>query len=507
VKLLKHHKSAIYLLVCTLVTVLFLSMPLQALGAEKEADEQKPQLEEFYKVYNDILENYVDEVDMEKLEEGAIKGMLEELDPYSQYFTSEEYQDFQEHTDGVFGGVGMKIEKVGDYVQVVAPLPDTPAEEAGLQPGDKILMVGTEDVKGYTLKRVADMIKGEPGTSVVLTIGRENVSEPMIISLTRETIKLDVVESEMLENNIGYIRLKTFSLYSVREFKKAIYQLKADGAEGFILDLRNNPGGYLGAALSVASTFVDEKDNLVYVVSRDKDENTYWSTSPAIDMPLVVLINKGSASGSEIVAGAVQDHGVGVLVGTQSFGKASVQTVKDLENGAAYKLTTAKYLTPNRNDINGIGLTPDYLVEDPEKQLEKAKEVLLGLIKNAGGQITLQLQIGDKTLTVNGISQELSDSPYLDGGRMMVPLRCVEELAQVSWDPESNSIIVENGEKRLEFKEGSSKVRVNGREISLPVPVKVKNGTSFVPLRFLAEQFGAAIEWNEEKQQVELILQ
>lgn len=497
---LKHCKSAIYLLLCVLSLVVLLGLPAQAVGAEAEAVEQQLLFEELYRVYNDILESYVDEVDLEKLEQGAIKGMLEALDPYSQYFTSQDYQDFQEHTDGTFGGVGMRIEKLGDYVRVIAPLPDTPAEKAGILSGDKILKVGSEDVKGYSVNKVANMIKGEPGTAVVLTLQREKSVKPITVSLTREIIKLDVVESKILENKIAYIRLKTFSAYSVTEFRKAMSDLQADGAEGYILDLRNNPGGYLGAALSIASTFVSEKKHLVHVVSKESDgDQTYRSTSPALDKPLVVLINKGSASGSEIVAGAVQDHGAGKLVGTQSFGKASVQTVKDLQGGAAYKLTTAKYLTPNRNDINGVGLTPDYVVEDPEKQLSKAQELLLELMnKEPGGQMSLQLTVGDKIFSVNGMAKEFSAAPFLRAGTIMVPIRCAQELgANVNWNPEKNRIQAVNGEKSLEFTAGSSKVLVNGRELTLPVPVLVKNGTSFVPVRFLAEQFGLTINWHE----------
>ncbi len=493
---LQNRRNVLLVTVIFLVVLLF-SLPVLAETAEtneKDSEKVLDQLDEFINVYNDILENYVEDIAPEDLEEGAIKGMLEHLDPYSQYFTADEFENFQDNTEGTFGGIGVRIEKKGDYVQVVAPLPDTPGEKAGLKANDKILKVGITDVKGFTLKQVADLIKGEPGTSVVLTIAREGEDSPIVMTITRELIKLDVVESEILDGNLGYVRLKTFSSYSAKEFNKALNDLKNNGAEGFIVDLRNNPGGYLGAALSVASKFVGEKDELVHVVNKDEEINTYWSTSVALDLPLTVLINKGSASGSEIVAGAVKDHSVGFLIGTNSYGKASVQTLKDLEYGSAYKLTTAKYLTPNKIDINQKGITPDYYVEDPDEQLKKAKEILCDKIN--AQKTTMIFTPGKKEVIINDSTKEIAAAPYLKNGNIMVPLRLISNQigAQLSWDKDSRNIIMEFDGKEMIFEIGNSQA-------------EIKNGLTYIPLNLLNYLDNSEITWDNENKQAIIKIQ
>jgi carboxyl-terminal processing protease len=496
----KNRRNVLLLAVICLILLLF-SLPTFAETSEGNSELLSEELDEFIKVYNDILENYAEDITPEKLEVKAIKGMLEELDPYSRYFTADEYEDFQDNTEGTFGGIGVRIEKKGDYVQVIAPLPDTPGEKAGLKSGDKVLKVGLTDVKGFTLKKVADLIKGEPGTSVVLTIGREDPNSPIIFTITRELIKLDVVESELLEENMGYIRLKTFSDYSAREFNKAINNLKNEGAEGFIVDLRNNPGGYLGSALSVASKFVDEKDELVHVVNKGEDINTYWSTSNSLNMPLVVLINKGSASGSEIVAGTVKDHGVGILVGTESYGKASVQTLKELRDGNAYKLTTAKYLTPNKIDINQKGITPDYYIEDTNEQLEKAQEILRDEMNSQ--KLNIIFTPGKKEVVVNNLVKKSSAAPYLKNNNIMVPLRFISNQLEgkISWDADSKNIIFAFNDKEIIFKIKSSEAFINCKKISLQTPVEVKKGLTFIPLNFLKYLDYSEVTWDKENKQ------
>jgi carboxyl-terminal processing protease len=360
-----------FIILVTLVIVLFFSMPLMASQENKDYS-----LDVFKEAFDFVLENYVDELTPQELEELAIKGMLTQLDLYSEYFNAEEYETFQTKMSGHFEGVGLYLEQIGGQVIVSSAIPDTPAERAGIMAGDTIIKVDDLDIDGLTLPEVVSLIKGQPGTEVSLTVLRDGADEPLVFNLVRDVIKIPVVRSEILEENIGYIRLTEFTSNSPFLFSKALNELINLGAKGIILDLRNNPGGYLNAALSIASPFVGDNNNLLHIESRADGEKTYYSTSKKKDIPLVVLVNRGSASASEIVAGAIQDHGAGIVVGTTTFGKASVQHIHKLSNGGALKVTTARYLTPSKRIINAIGIIPDIIVEDSAEQLSKAVEIL-----------------------------------------------------------------------------------------------------------------------------------
>lgn len=456
-----------------------------------------------------IQENYVEEVGPEVLEKESIAEMIEALgDPYSVFLTADEYQDFLVSTGGSFGGVGMRVEQQGEYVIVAAPLPGTPAEKAGLKPGDKILKVDNIDVVGQTMEKVVHLIRGEPGTVVLLTIARDGEPEPLIFSLSREIIDLDMTEGKLLEDKIGYIRLHRFSQSASSDLDKQLAQLKSQGARGYILDLRDNPGGYLTAALGVSSTFLPLGNPLVHIVSRADGDTTYVSTTPALDVPLVVLVNEGSASASEIVAGAVQDSGKGIVVGTKSFGKGSVQSLKELSDGSAIKLTTAKYLTPNKREINSVGVTPDYMVEDPEEQLEKAVALLKEQIARLKPEVHITLAIDDREVLINHVAQELSHPPYLTRGITMVPVRLVGEAfgAQVMWDGDKKTVTVTFHGNNIILPIGAGKANVNGEEQALPAAPVINNGTSFVPARFIAEAFGAHVVWEAGSQRVIITL-
>ena len=311
-----------------------------------------------------------------------------------------------------------------------------------------------------------------------------------------------MVESEMLEGQIGYIKLTNFTSSSTMLYTRALNGLRSDGARGIILDVRNNPGGYLGAALSVASPFIKEGGNLVHIQSRADGDNTYYSTSKALGIPLVVLVNKGSASGSEIVAGAIQDHGAGTLVGTTTFGKATVQHMHELPNGGAVKITTSQYLTPNRRQINGVGIEPDVVVEDPEEQLKTAIEILkkkigLGAKNNTNG---ITFKIGEKGMWVDGRFVPLNEAPYLNrDGVTMIPLRVIAEQLdfKVNYDSKKQKITLNKGDSQLIMWVGKKEALMNGQAKSLQSVPVVKNGTSLVPLRLVAEFFGAQVEWND----------
>ncbi len=482
-------------IVLVLIAVFLFSVPLQA------AENNDYSFNLFKEVFQYTLDQYVDELDEKTLEEMAIKGMMQELDPYSQYFDGADYDEFQTEMDGFFGGVGLRIEKIGDYITVVAPLSGTPGEKAGIIAGDIIVKVDNIEVTGLPLQRAVELIRGEAGTEVKLTILREGTTEPLIFNVTRAIVEIKVVESEMLEDKIGYIKLTSFTSSSTALYSYALNNLRSQGATSIILDLRNNPGGLLGAALSVASPFLEDGVDLLHIESRVDGDNTYYSTSGSIDLPLVVLVNKGSASASEIVAGAIQDHGVGIVVGTTTFGKATVQHMHELSNGGAIKITTSKYLTPKKRAIHGVGIEPDVIVEDPEEQLKTAIEILKGntifLSNNTQG---LTIKIGEKVMRHGDKSVALSEAPYLANGVVtMIPLRQIAEQLdfKVDFNLQEQKITLVKQDSQLEMWLGKRDVLINGQAATLQSDPVIMNGTTLVPLRLVAEFFGAEVSWND----------
>lgn len=329
-----------------------------------------------------IEDQYVEKVSKSKLVEGAIKGMLGSLDdPYTKHFKPKDFEHIEEMTEGRFEGVGMTLDMEDSQVVVVAPIEGTPASRAGIKHGDKILEVDGKSTKGLALEKVVSMIKGKSGTKVTLTIGREG-QEPFKVTLVREEINIPNIKAEMKDSDIGYIRLiHTFNSNAGPDVRKTVTKLKSQGAKGIILDLRNNPGGLLEAGVEVAGVFID-RGVIVSIKGRKGDKREYKAKGDAFsDIPLVVLVNKGSASASEIVAGAIQDYGRGVIVGEKTFGKGSVQTIIDLSDGSGLIITTARYYTPKGRSINKTGIAPDVVVTGAEEelegpQLEKAKEIL-----------------------------------------------------------------------------------------------------------------------------------
>ncbi len=343
-----------------------------------------------------IRHSYVEKVPEEKLILGAAKGVVEALnDPYSHYLSKTHYKYFQEETTGYFFGIGIQIGIKDHHVTVISPIEGTPADRAGIKAGDIILKVDGKSVAKLPLDSVVSMIRGEEGTFVTLDISRVGRKEPLTFKVKRAKIELPNVSSKMLDKDLGYVRIHTFSQETGQRLRDGVAKLIGEGAKGIILDLRNNPGGLLEEAVEVASVFID-KGVIVRVKSRSGKEEIYEAVSgihgmeKPFDVPLVILINKGSASASEIVAGAVQDLKRGILVGEKTFGKGSVQNMVPLTNGAGLVLTTARYYTPNGKQIHGKGLKPDYLVKGGEelmgkkdKQLEKAKEVIKSLIRTS----------------------------------------------------------------------------------------------------------------------------
>lgn len=321
------------------------------------------------------LENYVktnslQEVDDEQLMEGQLKGMLQGLDdPYSIYMTEEEFKDFTEHTQGVYGGIGVVVSPGEDnLITVVSPIEGTPGERAGLKAGDKIIKVEGQEFMADSMDKAVKVMKGEPDTKVALTILRkdkEGKNEYIDMDIVREEIRLVTVQSEIVEDDIGYLKITSFDQLTYEEFKENLDDLIDQDVSGLVLDLRNNPGGLLDICVDISDELLGE-GVIVYTETRDGERTYEKSKKGHTDIPLVVLVNEGSASASEILAGAIQDRDRGILVGTTTFGKGIVQRIKQLSDGSGLKLTVSEYFTPNGTNIHGIGIEPDIVLELPE---------------------------------------------------------------------------------------------------------------------------------------------
>jgi carboxyl-terminal processing protease len=328
------------------------------------------ELRNFTEIFERIRSAYVEEVDDKTLLEYAINGMLTSLDPHSVYLQPEAFSELQESTSGKFGGLGIEVGMEDGLIRVVTPIDDTPAQKAGIKSGDLIVTLDGDAVMGMTLSDAVERMRGEPGSAITLEIRRKNEKELLTFTLKRAEIKVASVRSEALSGGIGYIRITQFQEKTGPELNKAIARLNNTDTElnGLILDLRNNPGGVLDAAVEVTDAFIDE-GLIVYTEGRAVNSELRFSATEqtaARDIPVVVLINGGSASASEIVAGALQDHKRAVIVGTRSFGKGSVQSVLPITEDKAIKLTTARYFTPNGRSIQAQGIEPDIRVEQSE---------------------------------------------------------------------------------------------------------------------------------------------
>ena len=343
----------------------------QGVFAERSDEGALPleDLRTFTEVFARIKGNYVEPIDDKALLENAIRGMLSGLDPHSTYLVPDDYQELQAGTSGEFGGLGIEVGMEDGFVKVIAPIDDTPAQRAGVEAGDLVIRLDDTPVKGMSLAEAVKVMRGEPGTDIVLTIVREGVDRPIRITITRDVIHVTSVRSRPLEPGYGYIRISQFQLRTGESLREAVGTLREgtgdDSLKGVVLDLRNNPGGVLNAAVSVSDAFLD-KGIIVYTDGRMDDAKLSFSAkgSDILDgIPLVVLVNAGSASASEIVAGALQDHRRAVIMGEKTFGKGSVQTILPLGNGSALKLTTARYYTPSGTSIQARGIVPDIALD------------------------------------------------------------------------------------------------------------------------------------------------
>ncbi|MBR9814108.1 S41 family peptidase [bacterium] len=335
---------------------------------QQPADLPLDELQSFVEILNRVQSDYVEDIGDDALLENAIRGMLSGLDPHSAYLDPEEYKEVTVSTSGKFGGLGIEVQMQDGAVLVVAPIDDTPAKRAGIQPGDLIVKIDDTPVKGMSLTEAVRQMRGEPGTDIELTVIREGETQPLLVDITRDIIRVRSVRSRILEPEYGYLRISTFTGNTGKllneEINKLLKENKGD-LRGVVLDLRTNPGGVLNAAVDVSDAFL-EKGTIVSIKGRNGDNSRSFNARPGDRLngaPLVVLVNEASASASEIVAGALQDHKRALLVGAKTFGKGSVQTIMPLPNQAAIKLTTARYYTPDGRSIQAKGIEPDVTID------------------------------------------------------------------------------------------------------------------------------------------------
>lgn len=355
-------------------------------------------LRTFTEVFGRIKADYVEQVEDKKLLTEAINGMLSGLDPHSAYLDTEAFKDLQVGTQGEFGGLGIEVGMEDGFVKVIAPIEDTPAYRAGLKSGDLVIKLDETPVKGMTLNDAVKRMRGKPGTDISLTVMRKGEAKPLVVKITRDVIKIRSVKSKLVEPDFGYVRITQFQEHTGDLLSQALTSMYKDNKQplkGLVLDLRNDPGGLLNGAVAVSAAFLDQGDLVVYTDGRARDskmrltasrenylrhgQEDYLKRLPegVKSVPMVVLVNGGSASASEIVAGALQDHKRAIVMGTQTFGKGSVQTILPLANGSAIKLTTARYYTPSGRSIQAKGIEPDIVVEDATISANEASDLAL----------------------------------------------------------------------------------------------------------------------------------
>ncbi len=379
------------------------------------------ELRTFSDVFGRIKNDYVESVEDKELLENAIRGMLTGLDPHSAYLDTDQFKELQVGTTGQFGGLGIEVGMENGFVKVIAPIDDTPAQRAGIKAGDLIIRLDDSPVKGMTLSDAVKVMRGKPGTDIELTIVREGLDKPLQITITRDIIKVKSVKSRTLEPGYGYLRISQFQSKTADYLVDAIAKLRKENdgkLTGLVLDLRNNPGGVLNGAVAVSDAFLS-KGLIVYTEGRIADSSLRFNATPddvVRGAPMVVLVNQGSASASEIVAGALQDHKRAIIIGTRTFGKGSVQTILPLSGGTALKLTTARYYTPSGRSIQAEGIVPDIELETlevaaAEKNLQPLKESdLSGHLSNGNDRV---LDEGDgETSGAEAGKESLAQSDY-----------------------------------------------------------------------------------------------
>ncbi len=384
-------RKPLYSRVFVALVVGILLIPVQVLAAEEDTSQRIPMedVQRFSNAIGQIKKYYVKPVSDEELFDNAIRGMLAGLDPHSSYLNEEDFKELQTSTNGEFGGLGIEVTMEDGVVKVISPIADTPASKAGIKAGDYIIKLGSKSVQGMELKDAVNMMRGKIGSTIDMTILRKGENKPLQFNLLREKILIKSVKSKLLDHKYGYVRLSQFQALTAKDMELAVAQLKKEAGgqlKGMILDLRNNPGGLLDSAIQVSDAFIDNdkkghEELIVYTEGRLPGSKFTANANPGDilnNAPMIVLINNGSASASEIVAGALQDNKRAIIVGTRSFGKGSVQTVLPLDNKRGIKLTTALYFTPSGASIQAKGITPDIVIDELSMPKSESKDSYSG---------------------------------------------------------------------------------------------------------------------------------
>src|SRR5712692_10817648 len=396
----------------SLLVVLTLSLGGTVASKSSDGSGTYEQLRLFTEVLSIVQNQYVDEVPPKELIYSAIKGTLRGLDPHSSFLDPESYREMQVETSGSFGGLGIEITLRDDILTVVSPIDATPAHRAGLQAGDRIVKIDGLSTKDMQLTDAVKKMRGKPGTKVTISVVREGWTEPKDFEIQREQIRVHSVRTQELGGGIEYVKLRQFQEQTAHDLDQALEKFAKDGMKALVLDLRNNPGGLLTSAVEVTEKFVEDGKLVVYTEGRVRNQNMRFSAHAKKaynTIPMVVLVNQGSASASEIVAGALQDYGRAIVVGTQTFGKGSVQTIIPLSDGSGLRLTTAKYFTPKGRSIHGKGITPDIVVEVPKDPNGKAPPPFLDPTEKMKTDVQLQRAL-DVIKTMRIIEQKQPDA-------------------------------------------------------------------------------------------------
>ncbi|MFZ5651451.1 MAG: S41 family peptidase [Bacillota bacterium] len=448
-------------LLVVLLTVLFVITGAGYVFAAESPSDAKEAINE---VFDYLVKYHKDNPGIKQLMEGAIWGMIDSLeDPYTVYLSKDEMKQFMDDMSGDFSGVGIYLEARPDYPLVTDVISGSPALKAGIKSGDLIKKVDGADVRGVPLNKVVEKIKGPSGTQVELVVGREGGE--IVFKLKRTAINASTVTSKVVGNNLGYVSVKSFGLKTPQEFRSALDEMTSKKVAGMIIDLRNNPGGYFKAAVDMAGNFL-ERDKLV-VSTRDYEGTVeHFRVSgdlKVIKVPVVLLVDSGSASASEILAGALQDYGVATLVGDTTYGKGLVQNLISLDKGGALKLTTSEYTTPKGRHIHNQGLKPDYVVKTGELQLPFARRLLQPQQKSV-----LKYTPGSNEVFVDGEKIQVSGTPVISGETVYLPLRFTFEALGyvVSWEQESGDIVLSRQGTRIVIPRDGHPT-VNGREIKV----------------------------------------
>ena len=373
------------------ITFFFITSSFSLANSEKKQEVNTLPLNEiriFTEIFSKIKSDYVENIEDSTLLKNAIRGMLQGLDPHSAYLDKDSYKELQEGTSGEFGGLGIEVGYEDGFVKVISPIDDTPAKRAGIKAGDLIIRLDGKSVKGISLMEAVKMMRGKPGSEIELTILRGGEEKPFNVTIVRDIITVKNIKAETIEPAFVYIRISNFQMHTVDDLSKALTKLESENnnmLKGLVLDLRNNPGGLLNAAVGVSDLFLDE-GLIVYTEGRVKGSKLKFNAKPSEmfkDIPIIVLVNGGSASASEIVAGALQDHRRAIIMGERTFGKGSVQTILPMNDETALKLTTARYYTPSGRSIQASGIEPDMIVKNIKFDVKQNNNMGNGLIKES----------------------------------------------------------------------------------------------------------------------------